>query len=296
VATELATNLARHARNGRVLLAQVGEAPAAGVQLLAIDGGPGIRNVARAMEDGYSTAGTAGEGLGAIRRLAQEFDLFSRTEAPVGTAVVARVWSGAATRAAAAAPGRMQVGTVCVPLAGERASGDAWAVLHQRDRTLAVVVDGLGHGPEAALASSEAIRVVHAMPDASPAQLVDAAHGALRATRGAAMAIAAIQPARGTLAFAGIGNISAAIHGGGAARSLASHNGTVGHIMRKVQEFAHEWPRGATLVLHSDGINTRWRTDSYPGLLQQHPALLAGVLFRDAARERDDATVLVVRE
>jgi hypothetical protein len=126
--------------------------------------------------------------------------------------------------------------------------------------------------------------------------MVDAAHGALRATRGAAMAVAAIQPVRGTVTFAGIGNISAAIHADGTARSLASHNGTVGHIMRKVQEFAYDWSAGAALVLHSDGINTRWRADAYPGLLQQHPALLAGVLFRDAARERDDATALVVRQ
>ena len=183
---------------------------------------------------------------------------------------------------------------VCVPLAGERACGDGWAILPERERTLAVVVDGLGHGIEAALAASEAIRVVRGMPEASPSDLVHAAHGALRSTRGAAMAVAAIHDRSNSVAFAGVGNISAAIHSATASRSLPSHNGTVGHVMRKVQEFHFDWPADAMLVIHTDGINTRWKTDSYPGLLRQDPALLAGVLLRDAARSRDDATVLAL--
>jgi len=53
------------------------------------------------------------------------------------------------------------------------------------------------------------------------------------------------------------------------------------------------WPPGARLVMHSDGVSARWRIDSYPGLASLHPALLAGVIVRDFARERDDVTVLV---
>jgi hypothetical protein len=77
---------------------------------------------------------------------------------------------------------------------------------------------------------------------------------------------------------------------------MASHNGTVGHMMRKVQEFSYDWTSDAALVMHSDGINTRWRADTYPGLLVRDPALFSGGLFRDAARGRDDACVLTVRE
>jgi anti-sigma regulatory factor (Ser/Thr protein kinase) len=296
VATEAATNLARHGRNGRMALTPVGQPGARGIELLALDDGPGIANVGQAMEDGFSTGGTAGEGLGAIRRMAGDFDIYSRAGAGagVGPALPARVWSAAAARAPAAR--RPAAGVVCVAHAGERACGDAWVVLRQRARTLVVVVDGLGHGPEAALASSEAIRIVHARYDASPGELIEAAHGALRATRGAAMAVAAIEPSLGTVAFAGVGNISASIHTAEGARSLASHNGTVGHAMRRVQEFSYPWEPEAALVAHSDGINTRWRLDGYPGLLHRDPSLLAGVLFRDFARGRDDATVVVVRE
>ena len=299
VATEIATNLALHATGGRVLLRAVGEPGAGGVELLALDAGPGIPNVARSLEDGYSTAGTAGKGLGAIRRMADEFDLHSRVKEPAaGTALVVRLRSARARQAAAAevAAGALRVGVVCVPVAGETACGDAWTVLRDGARSLVVLADGLGHGPDAALAAAEAVRVVREHADAAPATLVQLAHQALRATRGAALAIAALEPARGTLTFAGVGNVAASVQTPGAVRSLASHNGTVGHAMRTVQEFRHDWRAGAALVLHTDGINTRWRLDAYPGVLQRDPALLAGLLFRDSARGRDDATVLVVRE
>ena len=307
VATELATNLARHARRGRVLLRTVhragaGGARVAGVELLTLDEGPGIASVARAMEDGYSTGGTAGAGLGAVQRLAGEFDLYTRPGdgGGAGTAMVARVWSAAGVGPGGRREGverdPLRAGVVCVALAGERACGDAWLVLPQRDRTLVVVVDGLGHGPEAAAAASEAVRVVRERADAGPAELVQAAHLALRATRGAAMAVAAVQPAAGTVLFAGVGNVSAAVHAGGGARGLASHNGTVGHAMRTLQEFRADWPRDAALVMHSDGVNTRWRLDAYPGIARHDPTLLAGLLYRDAARGRDDATVVVARD
>jgi anti-sigma regulatory factor (Ser/Thr protein kinase) len=308
VVTELATNLAAHATGGRVLLRAIGEPGAGGVEALAIDDGPGIANPERAQEDGYSTAGTAGKGLGAIARMADEFDLYSRAGVGpgIGTTLVARVWSAGARAAAArtthdpttttSALPALRTGVVCVPVAGETACGDAWLVIPRGDVLLVVVVDGLGHGDSAAVAADEAARAIRASRETSPSALVHAAHGPLRATRGAALAVAAIQPDRGTLAFAGIGNISAAVHTVDGARSLASHNGTVGHAMRTVQEFTYEWPARATLVMHSDGINTRWRLDGYPGLLHYDPSLLAATLYRDAARGRDDATVVAVRE
>lgn len=299
VVTEAASNVARHAPGGRILLDTVGEPGAAGVELLALDNGPGIANVGRAMEDGFSSAGTPGHGLGAIRRMAGDFDLYSRHgggQADVGTMMLARVWSAAAARRRAAGAPRMEVGAVCVALAGERDCGDSWVVLAGRDRTLVAIADGLGHGAGAAAASTEAIRVVRESPDASPAELVQAAHGPLRATRGAAMAVAVVDHDGGIVTFAGIGNIAAGIHAAdGTRRSLASHNGTVGHVVRTVQEFRYDMGPGGVLLMHSDGINTRWRLDAYPGLLHHDPALVAGAIYRDAARGRDDATVVALR-
>ena len=292
VVTEVAANLAIHGREGLVLLRSLGGVGAPGLEVVAVDRGPGIRDVPRALADGYSTAGTSGHGLGAIQRIASEFDIFSSVDS--GTALVARIWSGAGSTARTART--LLVGAVCVPVTGEIACGDGWLVCDDARATLVMVVDGLGHGADAAFAASEAARIVREHPSAPPAEIVQAAHGALRATRGAALAVATIDRESPLVRYAGVGNISASIVSDGGVRNLASHNGIVGHQMHKVQEFTYPWPTRATLVMHSDGLSARWRLDAYPGLVLRDPALIAGVLFRDFARGRDDATTVAVRD
>jgi hypothetical protein len=118
---------------------------------------------------------------------------------------------------------------------------------------------------------------------------------ALQPTRGAAVAIASIDPNANQLRFAGVGNISALIVQPMTAQHLVSHNGTAGHNIRKIHEFTYDWSPNAALVMHSDGINTHWRMDTYPGLARRHPTLLAATLLRDQSRGHDDACVVVAR-
>ncbi|MES2524501.1 MAG: ATP-binding SpoIIE family protein phosphatase [Gemmatimonadota bacterium] len=290
IVTELATNLARHANQGVLALRVIGGPGACGIEALAIDKGPGISDLSRAMEDGYSTGGTAGKGLGAIQRMASEFDV---TSAATGTVILARVWSAAGNRERKTRP-RME-GAVCTPIAGERACGDGWLVMQTPTRTLAVIADGLGHGPEAARAADAALRMVRTHAQAGPAELIQLCHGALRPTRGAAMAIMEMRTDAEDIRFAGVGNIAGSIVTHTGTKSMASHNGTVGHSMYKVQEFSYPCPAEALVIMHSDGLMTRWRLDAYPGLVVRHPAVVAGVLHRDFIRGRDDATVLVTR-
>jgi anti-sigma regulatory factor (Ser/Thr protein kinase) len=289
VVTELATNLARHAREGMLLLRATESRDA--VEVLSLDRGPGIADLGSALSDGYSTGGTRGAGLGAVRRVAQEFDV--QTGAGVGSAIVVRV--GAITRQ----PQASTLGAVCVPYPGESHCGDAWLVRDEGGQCTVALIDGLGHGASAAVAAhaarEEVIRILAAAPRTTAAALLEAMHGALRSTRGAAASVAAIDHAAGTIEFAGIGNVAGAIVTAADQRALVSHNGILGHQVRKVQAFTSPWPAGATLVMHSDGLSMRWRADQYPGLVTRDPALLAGVLYRDHARGRDDATVIAIR-
>jgi hypothetical protein len=121
-------------------------------------------------------------------------------------------------------------------------------------------------------------------------------HGALRSTRGAVGAIADIDLQRHELQFTGIGNISATIIMGDGVRRLVSHNGTLGSNVRKVMAITYPFPHGSMLVMHSDGIGTHWLIDSYPGLIRQSSGVIAGTLYRDHSRRRDDATIVVFRE
>jgi hypothetical protein len=202
-----------------------------------------------------------------------------------------RIWQGATPLA----PCGIEVGALCTPLAGEEESGDGWAVTCNLDGATLLGVDGLGHGPEAAKAALGAIHALEKRPAAAPAEVLHTAHDLLRITRGAALSVARIEYRSDEVRFAGIGNVSAIVHDGLARRALVSHNGIVGHNMRKVQEFAVPFPPGALCVLCSDGIQTQWDLGAYPGLHAHAPALVAAVLMRDYIRRRDDAMVLVAR-
>jgi anti-sigma regulatory factor (Ser/Thr protein kinase) len=294
VATEAADNLVKHARDGQVVWRAVESGPAVGIELLALDRGPGMADVGRCLQDGFSTAGTPGTGLGAVARLSAFVDLYSRR--PTGTALLSRLW---AHEPSAGGGGQLQVAGVCLPRAGEEVSGDAWAVAEGDGRTLLLVADGLGHGLHAADASRAAVRVFRANAGAAPVPILRATHQALRGTRGAAVAVAEVDRAARVLRYAGVGNIAGAVvsaAGGGASRSLVSHNGTVGHEARNFQEFTCPFHPGDLLVMHSDGLGSRWDLDAYPGLAGRDPALVAGVLYRDFQRGRDDVTVVVARE
>lgn len=292
VATELANNMIKHAGRGEIVLRALPARPQPGIELLALDRGPGMRNVAECRRDGYSTAGSPGTGLGAVSRLSQTCDIYSGPD--LGTAVLARLWSQPAVTAA-----EIDIGLVCLPKPGEDYCGDSCAVVNGTAPLRILLADGLGHGPMAAAAATEAVKTFYEeKPPCDPHHMITLIHAALRRTRGAAVATASIDFTRGIARYAGVGNISASIVSPAAAESrrLVSQNGTAGVEIRKVQEFSYPWPPDASLVMHSDGLGTQWHLQRYPGLLTRDPALIAGVLYRDYRRETDDVTVLVLRK
>ncbi|MEP6753220.1 MAG: SpoIIE family protein phosphatase [Candidatus Dormiibacterota bacterium] len=291
ITAEMASNLLKHTANGGDVLinALVPASGSGAVELIAIDRGPGMRRVATLMEDGRSSAGTLGIGLGAIRRHASHFDIHSVPGR--GTAVLARVHANGGL------PGHpgFDIGVVTVPKDGEMVSGDSWAVTAKPDGIQVLVVDGLGHGLLASEAASAAIRA-YRQTAGPPVDVLRALHPALRGTRGATVGVADVDTRSHVVTFGGIGNIAAAVFSEGGARRLVSLNGTVGREPVSYQQFHAEWDPGATLILHSDGLMTQWRLDYLPGLAAKDPSLIAAVLFRDFARELDDVTVLVARE
>lgn len=292
VVTEAANNLVRHAKDGELVLQPLTRNKIEGIEILALDKGPGISNISECLRDGFSTGGTSGTGLGAMSRLSAFFDIYSVPK--LGSACLSQLWANSSP--VKPLESDLDRGVVCLPKIGEEISGDAWATAQNSGRTLLLVADGLGHGPQAAQASREAVRIFRANLGKSPKEIVEAAHAALRSTRGAALAIAEVNFEQLTVRFAGVGNISGTILAQEKTNSLVSYNGTVGHEVRKIQEFVYPWPKGGLLVMHSDGLGSQWRLDRYPGLVTKHPSLIAGVLYRDFNRGRDDVTVLVVRE
>jgi anti-sigma regulatory factor (Ser/Thr protein kinase) len=290
VATELATNLVKHANGGGELLFHVVTAGAAGeIEIVALDKGPGLADISAALRDGYSTAGSPGTGLGAARRLSDEFEVQSSGK---GTAIWVRLRAKRAAASAVALP----IAGVSVAMPGEPVCGDAWAVRRRNGSSQTLIADGLGHGLHASEAAAAASSAFVAGDDAPSGPMLERLHAALRATRGAAAAVLTVDASIRTAMFAGVGNIGAAIVSQGTIRHAVSHNGTLGHEARQIRGYQYPWPAGAVFVMHSDGLLSHWQLSDYPGLIQRHPALIAAVLYRDYARGRDDVTVVVGRE
>jgi anti-sigma regulatory factor (Ser/Thr protein kinase) len=284
VVTEMATNLLKHAGGGEVFIGQI--ELARGVQIIAMDRGRGIPNVGESLVDGFSTAGSPGTGLGAIKRTADFFDIYT---SPTGTVIAASVLAGKADKPPA-------VGGVCVPLRGERECGDAWAVWSAGGLTSVFVVDGLGHGHDAAHAAAVAVATFRRHAERPAPDVMTLVHSALKPTRGAAVALAELDERADTLRYCAIGNISAAVfRPSGDEQHLITLPGIVGHVTRRVQTYSYAWPRGSLLVMHSDGVGTHWTLSKYAGLSRHHPDVIAGVIYRDHRRGTDDGTTVVTR-
>jgi anti-sigma regulatory factor (Ser/Thr protein kinase) len=283
--TEAGSNLYKHAREGSMLLRACRDGGMSGVELVAIDAGPGVPDVPAALRDGHSTAGTLGVGLGAIRRIADSSDMYSSPGRV--TALTAQFWPQPHQPAGADCAGLTR------PITGETECGDVyWAGYSGRVLTGALC-DGLGHGPLAAVAAREAVAAVSESPASEPAAQLERAHRQMAGTRGGALAIVAIDGTRA--AFAGLGNIAGWILAGDDRRALVSMPGIAGHQARAFRQQEHTLPEGAAVVLHSDGLTSRWDTRSLPGLAGGSALVMAAALLGDAAIRRDDASVLVLK-
>ncbi|MES2208131.1 MAG: ATP-binding SpoIIE family protein phosphatase [Pseudomonadota bacterium] len=290
VVTEIASNLVKHAGGGELLLRALKAMNTQGLEIIALDKGQGMPDINLCLEDGYSTAGSSGIGLGAVNRLSTQLDIYSQEGK--GTALVSTLWPIPPLNLSSTF---MNIGIICRPIKGESECGDSLTIQPYGQGVKILVADGLGHGPLAARASQTAIASFEQHIDLPSQKLLESIHGALLSTRGAAVVVADIDFTREELRFTGVGNISASIVTGLKSKGLTSFNGTVGHQMRKVQEILYPCSENALTIIHTDGLSERWKIEDYPGLNYRHPSLIAGVLYRDHQRTRDDTTIIVLR-
>jgi anti-sigma regulatory factor (Ser/Thr protein kinase) len=289
VVSEMARNLVQHSKGGEIVIREATTTAVPCLELLALDRGPGMDNIADCLRDGFSSAGTAGTGFGSIKRLSDRFEVFSQP----GRGTV--VWTRLCAQDTSSVPPVFESSGVSLAVEREEVCGDAWDVIETPGGLRAMVVDGLGHGPFAGQAAREAVAVFRSQAATGVAATLKLVDQALTKTRGAAGAIVDLSPAKGQITAAGVGNISMRLLHNGGSKSFGCDNGTLGTGVPKIREFTQPWVDGSVLVMHSDGVKAHWNHADYPGLTRRHPGLVAGLLYRDFRRERDDVTVMVVR-
>ncbi|HEV7204133.1 MAG TPA: SpoIIE family protein phosphatase [Jatrophihabitans sp.] len=287
VASEAASNVWQHGREG-VVAVQVALRPSGpGLQVVAIDNGPGMADIPFSTSDGQSTAGTLGVGLGAIARLSSSLDVSSNPG--LGTVLVADIWPRPDE------PAAVDIGALTRPIEGEDQCGDVVGARESEGHQVVMLADGLGHGPLAADSALEALTVFHETTSTDPVAVLTAMHGRLSHTRGAAIAVASIDPYFERMAFAGIGNVSTFVHDGDKRHVALSYPGIVGHDTARLRRADLAFGRGSLLIMHSDGVRETWNLQSTPGLLRRSSTVIAASILRDAGNRPDDASILVLR-
>jgi anti-sigma regulatory factor (Ser/Thr protein kinase) len=286
VASELAHNQLRHARGGAVFVREARRGESLGIEVVAADGGSGIRDVARALEGRQPSKESLGAGLSAVFRLADEVDVDVRDHE--GTCVWARKFESASSR-------RLRVGVYGRPYPGERCSGDDAAFVRLGDELVVGAVDGLGHGEAARQASVAAARLLLERPHVAPDALLMTCDEQLRGTRGAVMAVGRIDGA-GSVTMAGVGNVGASIHGTGPSWRFGGSSfflGAGGRAPRIGIERSRIQERGV-LVLFSDGIRSSFDLSRDFALLREHPIVIAQHVVEQYGRRDDDALAIVI--
>lgn len=290
VAAELATNNIKHA-GGRGMI-QVWQQPGV-LDIVSLDYGPGIVDIAQAEQDGFSTANTFGKGLGAIRRLSDESYFYSQ---PKGTGQVTK-WSGTvflarfhlgSDRNGALGDG---IGLFSRSLSDMRYNGDRIYLQREDGRLRWLHLDGLGHGAEAQSATSNLASHIAQHEDIEA--ILGAVDRQLMTTRGAVAAVCEIDMTRNDLRMLGVGDMHARVCEKDEMQHIVFAPGILGREHRATTPFRLRLGKRSVVVTASDGIRRNWDVGNFVGLFNQHPQLIAYTLGNIMGRVSDDQSICV---
>ena len=203
IVSELCTNLLKYSKEGQILVRIIDRSVGLGLEFLTVDRGPGIQDLQQAMSDGFSTGTSAGIGLGAIKRQSDQFDIYSIPSR--GTIVLSVIFASDTQK-----PPRFNYGAISIPIRGEVICGDAWCLTENEDSLDILMADGLGHGPLAHEAASDAISELKKNKTHSVDQILKIIDGRLKGSRGAAIFLLRWQ-SRIKIDYVSVGNVRAVI-------------------------------------------------------------------------------------
>ncbi|WP_374164431.1 ATP-binding protein [Arcticibacter sp. MXS-1] len=289
IVSEMTSNLSKHAVDGEILFGVfTGEAEY--VEVISIDNGPGMSDPQRMAQDGVSTTNTLGHGIGSIRRLSDNFDLYSQRG--WGTIALSRVY-----KAEMKSKGRFvpDLRALVVAKPGEKVSGDGCYYKTSGDLLKLLVADGLGHGVEANKAVNEAVTAFKACPYNSPVDILQYLHTSIRKTRGIVGTVAVFNFKTRQWQLAGVGNISTKMISALSSRNYMSYNGIIGHnIPNSMKNQEYTVDDFHQIILCSDGLKSRWEP-KYPSIGKHDLSVLAAALYKDFARRTDDMSVVIAK-
>lgn len=289
--SEICSNLIKHGKGGELLFRiDTTKYDNAVVELVCIDNGVGIADIGRVMKDGVSTSSTLGQGLGAIQRLSNVFEVFSIPG--WGTILYCSLHS--VKREDLPRPDKLSVKGMCIPKANETVCGDGYAIKKNGDFIQLFFGDGLGHGQAAHDAVLTAAEFFMESDETEPVEILRHMHERVRRTRGLVATTASLNVKADTWRICGIGNIMTRIYRGIEYKNYMAYNGTIGlNIPNTMNSTAISCEKNQRLIFCSDGIRSGWDITKYPSIMRYHHAILGAVIYKDFNRKTDDASVLI---
>ena len=190
--------------------------------------------------------------------------------------------------------GKTEYGVAAKALQGDQC-GDSGITLEQKGILLCAVIDGVGHGPNAAIAADTAKNYIEANAEAPLTEILQGVHEVLKSTQGAVACLCRIDLNSGQLSMAGIGNITCRIFRGLDSERLLSRDGILGYMVSTPREHTRKLDNAALLLMHSDGVREHFELFEYPGLLKGNAASVAARVVDTLGKNNDDASCLAVR-
>jgi len=292
VASELVSNNVKHAA-GRGMI-QLWKQPGNVLDLLSLDYGPGIANLAGAEVDGFSSVSTLGKGLGAIRRLSDECYIYTQQQRSeqqkkwTGTVIMARFHLDKESKEAKSG---FKFGLYSRSLSDERYNGDRIYLKRVGKMLRWLHLDGLGHGEEAQAATADL--AMHLQNYESPEAILETVDHQLVNTRGAVAITGEIDLAKYNLRVSGVGDMTAHIYDQEQIQHITFAPGILGREHRTMTGVQAEFGKKHVIITASDGIRRNWDTSNFSGLFNQHPQLIAYTLGNIMGRISDDQSVCV---
>ena len=292
VVAEMASNLVKHAGGGQILVKLVEDQHRQGIEILSIDNGQGMNDITRMVSDGISTKNTLGHGLGAMKRLADVFQVFSLKD--WGTIILVRMFNEELPFFRK--PAVAEVKAIVLPKPGEEKCGDGYKAIISKEFVKIFLGDGLGHGKEAAEAVEKAMESFESCPESDPVEIIRFISNEVRKTRGLVGTVAIFDLRRKAWKICGVGNIATRIISINSSKNYMTYNGIIGSNLPRTmntQEMQHE--KGHCLVMCSDGLKSRWDMIKYPSIIRYDLSILSAALWKDFARHTDDMSVLTCK-
>lgn len=293
IVSELISNLNKHATGGEILFKVTEDLYGRkGIEMISIDRGPGMKDPSEMLKDGNTTTSTLGQGLGAVKRLSDEFDIYSLRG--WGTIVLSRVYTSDID--INKKTGKFSFYTIMMPKHGQLVCGDGWKLLRNNFEYRLIALDGLGHGPEANKASESAINEFLSVGKVPPAETIRVLHHKINKTRGAVGMVIHLNSISNLVAYAGLGNISVRIFGMDKTKSLISYNGIIGYsIPNTIHTNQVNFQQHDVMIVYSDGLKSRWEINHLPDIFKHDGSIIAAAIYKDFSRNTDDTLVIVIK-